>query len=134
MQWLVIPEVQPGDLHGRQHALPGERTGRAGSNPLSMGITAGHSELSRGYERPGGKYGLLDLRVVNSCAPSNLEKEIKRPASAVTVDVNGRNIVLGCVPRDLHPTSADCVDVQDPGFGYSSPRQGNGGQARRSPG
>ena len=56
---------------------------RHGSHPLRMDVTVGPSALFRGHRQREERHLLLDLTVVNPCAPSNLDKEVTRPGTAL---------------------------------------------------
>ena len=56
---------------------------RRSPHPLRMDVTVGPSSLFRGHRRREDRHLLLDLTVVNPCAPSNLDREVTRPGVAL---------------------------------------------------
>lgn len=54
---------------------------------MQMNVTIVHSELFRSHERRVGEDLPLDLILANACAPTKLEKEEKRPRSAIVAAV-----------------------------------------------
>lgn len=86
-----------------------------------MDITVAYSELLCGHEWLEDGNLLLNLTALNPCAPTNLDKEARSPRIRGSQEESQQ--VLGHILCNLGSTSANYVDVWDPGLGYASPCQ-----------